>query len=100
MPKAVISIIARLSSKQTNDLHMTNEKFTSLPFSVKINKLLLEADYMGSCKIRDKVSVLYLMGSNYYEILYTHDMDHIEYVQEVNPEHLAYFCNFDLSDLM
>lgn len=79
---------------------MTNEQFASLPFSVKLNRLLLEADYIGSCKIQDKVSVLYLLGSCYYEILYTEDMNHIEYIDTINPKHLSYFCNFDLSELM
>jgi len=79
---------------------MTNEKFTYLPFSVKLNKLLLEAEFIGSCKIIDKVSVLYLMGTGYYEILYTEDMNHIEYIDEVNPKHLSYFCKFELSELL
>ena len=43
-------------------------KFITLPFSVKLNKLLLEAQYMGSAKIDDTVCVLYLYEKEYYEI--------------------------------
>jgi hypothetical protein len=79
---------------------MTNEKFTFLPFSVKLNKLLLEAEYIGSSKIKDKLSVLYLLDKCYYEILYTEDMNHIISIEEVKNDHLAYFCDFDISNLL
>jgi len=85
--------------KQTY-LLMTNEKFTFLPFSVKLNKLLLEAEYIGTSKIKDKLSVLYLLDKTYFEILYTEDMDQILSINEVDTKHLIYFCNFDIAELL
>ncbi|UZR98685.1 hypothetical protein [Chondrinema litorale] len=75
-------------------------KFITLPFSVKLNKLLLEAQYTGSAKIDDTVCVLYLFEKEYYEIIYTDDMNNILSIDLAKPNHLPYFCDFDLRNLL
>lgn len=79
---------------------MTTSKFISLPFSVKLNKLLLEAQYIGSAKIDHTVCVLYLFEKEYFEIIYTDDMNKIISIDIVKPKHLCYFCDFDLKNLL